>query len=250
MNKEHLNKLLTLYKEDKLGIDDLMEQFSVWPFEDIKHTKLDFHRTLRNGHPEVIFGEGKSLQQLKDIIDKMLEHKLDVLATRIDETMGTQLLTCFPQADYHPLASCFCIQHQRIPPVEEAPLLIITAGTSDLPVAEEALISAQMLGHQAEILSDVGVAGIHRLFAHLDKIRKAKVIIVVAGMEGALGSVVGGLVDAPLIAVPTSIGYGANFSGLSALLGMLTSCANGITVVNINNGYGAAYAASKILNGK
>lgn len=248
MNKKHLEELLKNYKEDSINLDQALNELKKLPFEDIKHTKLDFHRELRNGYPEVVYGEGKTVPQLLDIIGKMQERQVNILSTKINKEKGDILMAHFPEANYHEAAQCFTY---RFNPAEEeiaAPILIVTAGTSDLPVAEEAKITAHMLGHKADIISDVGVAGIHRLFSQLDRIRKAKIVIVIAGMEGALASVMGGLIDAPLIAVPTSIGYGANFGGVSALLGMLTSCANGITVVNIDNGYGAAYAACKILD--
>ncbi|MDA3854545.1 MAG: nickel pincer cofactor biosynthesis protein LarB [Bacteroidales bacterium] len=248
MNKQHLEELLKNYKEDNINLDQVLNELKTLPFEDIEHTKLDFHRELRNGYPEVVYGEGKTSQQLLDIVGKMQEHKVNLLATKINKEKGDLLMTHFPDAEYHEAAQCFTYRFNPAKKEYEAAILIVTAGTSDLAVAEEAKVTSEMLGHQAEIISDVGVAGIHRLFSQLDRIRKAKVIIVIAGMEGALASVMGGLVDVPLIAVPTSIGYGANFGGVSALLGMLTSCANGITVVNIDNGYGAAYAACKMLD--
>lgn len=248
MNRIALDNLLNDFKEDKISLSAVTDRLKTLPFEDLEHTKLDHHRQLRNGYPEVIYGEGKTYEQLCDIINRLLESEVDVLATRIEPSVGTQLLQQFPQATYHQLARCFTFQHVPLANTHDAPILIVTAGTSDLPVAEEAKVTAQLLGHQVNIISDVGVAGIHRLFSQLATIRQAKVVIVVAGMEGALVSVMGGLIDTPIIAVPTSIGYGANFGGITALLGMLSSCANGITVTNIDNGYGAAYAACKILN--
>ncbi|WP_075603815.1 nickel pincer cofactor biosynthesis protein LarB [Saccharicrinis aurantiacus] len=248
MNQAHLTNLLQQFKNNELPLNEVLEALKTLPFEDINHTKLDFHRELRNGYPEVVFGENKTIEQLIDIVAKMEEHQVNLLATRISAEKGSALKSQFPKSEYHSLSKCFTYKFSLSKPLNENEILIVTAGTSDLAVAEEAHITAQMLGHAANIISDVGVAGIHRLFAQLDRIRKAKVIIVVAGMEGALASVMGGLVDVPLIAVPTSVGYGANFNGVSALLGMLTSCANGITVVNIDNGYGAAYAACKILD--
>lgn len=248
MNQAYLTQLLQQFKNDDLPLNEVLDALKTLPFEDINHTKLDFHRELRNGYPEVVFGENKTIEQLKDIVTKMEEHQVNLLATRISEEKGNALKLAFPKAEYHPLSKCFTYKFSSANAEKENEILIVTAGTSDLAVAEEACITANMLGHNAEVISDVGVAGIHRLFAQLDRIRKAKVIIVIAGMEGALASVMGGLVDVPLIAVPTSVGYGANFNGVSALLGMLTSCANGITVVNIDNGYGAAYSACKILD--
>lgn len=248
MNKKHLEALLKNYKEDNINLEEILDELKTLPFEDLEHTKLDFHRELRNGYPEVVYGEGKTIPQMMDIVRKMEEHEVNLLATQINKEKGAALLVAFPKAQYHEAAQCFTYRFHPAKEEGEAAILIVTAGTSDLPVAEEAKVTSEMLGHKADIISDVGVAGIHRLFAQLDRIRKARIIIVIAGMEGALASVMGGLVDVPLIAVPTSIGYGANFGGVSALLGMLTSCANGITVVNINNGYGAAYAACKILD--
>lgn len=248
MNKQHLEGLLQQYKSDDISMEDVLDNLKTLPFEDIEHTKLDFHRELRNGYPEVVFGQGKTVGQLIDITAKMQEREVNLLATHIDAEKGAALMLQFPKASYYEAAQCFTYSFTPPELEEEAPILIVTAGTSDLPVAEEARVTSMMLGHKADIVGDVGVAGIHRLFAQLDRIRKAKVVIVIAGMEGALASVMGGLVDVPLIAVPTSIGYGVNFGGVSALLGMLTSCANGITVVNINNGYGAAYSACKMLD--
>lgn len=248
MNKEHLENLLKKYKSDELNLEDVLHSLKTLPFEDIGHTKLDFHREMRNGYPEVVFGQGKTIEQLLDIVHKMQERQVNLLATHINEEKAKTLLKTFPGSEYHAMAQCYTYRFSEAQHQDRTDILIVTAGTSDLPVAEEARVTAHMLGHEARIISDVGVAGIHRLFSQLETIRKAKVIIVIAGMEGALASVMGGLVDVPLIAVPTSIGYGANFGGISALLGMLTSCANGITVVNINNGYGAAYAACKIMD--
>lgn len=248
MNKKHLEELLQQYKSGDVELDDVIENLKTLPFKDLEHTKLDYHREIRNGYPEVVFGQGKTIEQLINITQAMVESETNLLATHIDEEKSSVLLEKFPKSEYNKAARCFYYKSTEITLEEEAPILIVTAGTSDLDVAEEAKVTSQMLGHNAEIVSDVGVAGIHRLFSQLDKIRKAKVVIVIAGMEGALASVMGGLVDVPLIAVPTSIGYGANFGGVSALLGMLTSCANGITVVNINNGYGAAYAACKMID--
>jgi NCAIR mutase (PurE)-related protein len=248
MNKKYLEALLQKYKGDDISLDDVLNELKTLPFEDIEHTMLDFHRELRNGYPEVVFGQGKTIDQMIDITAKMREREVDLLATHINKEKGDALIARFPNADYNDAAQCFTYRFSSVDFEGEAPILIVTAGTSDLAVAEEARVTADMLGHHAEIISDVGVAGIHRLFARLDRIRRAKVVIVIAGMEGALASVMGGLVDMPMIAVPTSIGYGASFGGVTALLGMLSSCANGITVVNINNGYGAAYAACKMLD--
>lgn len=250
MNKDALHHLLQEFKKGTINEEQITNTLAAEAFEDLDHTKLDLHRELRNGYPEVIYGEGKTVEQITDIIHKMMEHKLNILATRIDKTKGDQLKQKFPMGEYQELGRCFSYIKDKEKVDAESSILIITAGTSDLPVAVEAKTTCTAFGHSAKIISDVGVAGIHRLFAQLETIRQAKVVIVIAGMEGALASVVGGLIDAPIIAVPTSIGYGANLGGITALLGMLSSCANGITVTNIDNGYGAAYAACKIMDCK
>ena len=244
MNDDILRKLLDEISEGTLDIAQGMEQLRDLPFQDIGHTKIDMHRALRNGFPEVIYGSGKTLEQVADIFRHMRENT-NVLATRVSEEMATYVQSQFPDVQYNQMAQTLTWVKDEITygPGEVA---IVTAGTSDLPVAEEARVTCEMLGIRASVTSDVGVAGIHRLFHRLDDFRTASALIVIAGMEGALSSVIGGLVDKPIIAVPTSVGYGANFSGLSALLGMLTSCASGITVVNIDNGFGAACAACRI----
>ncbi|MCF6178434.1 MAG: nickel pincer cofactor biosynthesis protein LarB, partial [Geopsychrobacter sp.] len=215
------------------------------PFEDIGIAQLDHHRNLRQGVPEVIFGQGKSLEQLQTIITAMLANGSNILATRLDEEKGAALQHSFPAGEFDSLSGTFCL---TIQPLKEkgGKILVVCAGTSDLRVAREAAITARILGNPVEELIDVGVAGIHRLLAKGEKLSEAAVIIVVAGMEGALPSVIGGLVSVPVIAVPTSVGYGAAFGGIAALLGMLNSCASGVTVVNIDNGFGAAFAAHRI----
>ncbi len=243
---ETIKELLNNIKDGTLAVDEGLEKLRDLPFLDIGHTKIDLHRSLRNGFPEVIYAEGKTPEQVCDIFLHMKAHS-NVLATRVSRETAEKVKCSCPDAQYNPLGRTLTYVKDEIS-YREGEIGIITAGTSDLPVAEEARITCEMLGSRATVLSDVGVAGIHRLFNRLADIRKARVLIVVAGMEGALSSVIGGLVDQPVIAVPTSIGYGANFSGLSALLGMLTSCASGITVVNIDNGFGAACAACKINN--
>jgi hypothetical protein len=214
-------------------------------YEDIGHTKLDVDRSRRTGFPEVIYCSGKTEQQLADIFALMREKKLDLLGTRLDGEMWEKLAPVVPEAEYNPLARTVTLTFGRRE-IAAAGIAVIAAGTSDLPVAEEAAVTAEFFGNPVERYSDVGVAGIHRLMTALPAIRKARVVIAVAGMEGALGSVVAGLVDKPVIAVPTSVGYGASFGGLSALLAMLNSCAPGISVVNIDNGFGAGYMASQI----
>ncbi len=243
---ETLKALLQDIKDGRVTLDDGMTQLRHLPYQDIGHTKIDFHRTLRNGFPEVIYAAGKTSEQVTDIFSHMIG-QTNILATRVSPETAQAVTERYPDAVYTPMARTLTHVSDEIT-YRTGVIGIITAGTSDLPVAEEARVTCEMLGSRAGILSDVGVAGIHRLFDRLDHIRKFTVLIVVAGMEGALSSVIGGLVEQPIIAVPTSVGYGANFGGLSALLGMLTSCASGVTVVNIDNGFGAACAACKINN--
>ncbi|QJB56761.1 nickel pincer cofactor biosynthesis protein LarB [Pseudodesulfovibrio sp. zrk46] len=245
-NNEALKALLEDIQSGKVSVDQGVESLRDLPFQDIGHTVIDNHRMLRNGFPEVIYGEGKTKEQLVDIFGYMRERN-NVLATRVDAEKAAFVLERFPDAEYNAMGRTLTFLKNEIE-FKPGEIGIITAGTSDMDVAEEAKVTCEMLGSHASIISDIGVAGIHRLLGRLDNIRKYTVLIVIAGMEGALSSVVGGLVEQPIIAVPTSVGYGANFSGLSALLGMLTSCASGVTVVNIDNGFGAACAACKINN--
>lgn len=245
MNKEQIHSILKALEAGTLKADDAFQQLKDLPFRDIGHTKIDTHRAMRNGHPEVIYGENKTPQQVADIFKEMMSNGHNVLATRVDEEKANLVLDFCPQAKYNSLARTIFLQLESNK-TSKYEIAIVTAGTADLPVAEEAKVTAEALGNRVNLIADVGVAGIHRLFAKMDEINKARVIIVIAGMEGALASVVAGLVDAPIIAVPTSVGYGASFGGLSALLTMMTSCANGVTVVNIDNGFGAAFAASQI----
>ena len=244
--QETLKQLLTAIRDGSLDVDQGMEQLRDFPSLDLGHSIIDLHRSLRNGFPEVIYGEGKTPQQVGEIFLRMREHA-NVLATRVSPEMAGHVQSVCPEADYDQLGRTLTLVRGEIT-YREGEIAIVTAGTSDLPVAEEARVTCRMLGSRAFVVSDVGVAGIHRLLDRLDAIRRARVIIVVAGMEGALASVVGGLVSQPIVAVPTSVGYGASLAGLSALLGMLTSCASGVTVVNIDNGFGAACAACKINN--
>jgi len=244
--QETLKHLLTSIKNGSLDVEQGMQQLRDFPFMDMGHTKIDLHRSLRNGFPEVIYGEGKTPEQVGEIFTRMREHA-NVLATRVSPEMARHVQSVCPEAEYNALGRTLTLTRGEIA-WKEGEIAIVTAGTSDLPVAEEARVTCGMLGSRASVISDVGVAGIHRLLDRLSVIRKARVIIVVAGMEGALASVIGGLVSQPIVGVPTSVGYGASLSGLSALLGMLTSCASGVTVVNIDNGFGAACAACKINN--
>ncbi|MGC8803541.1 MAG: nickel pincer cofactor biosynthesis protein LarB, partial [Bacteroidales bacterium] len=222
-----------------------MESLKQLPYTDLGFAKVDHHRLLRRGYPEVIFCAGKTPAQVKGIIESMLPHGENILATRASIEIFQEVKSCHPEVNYNELGRTITIRQKAITPTSSY-IAIVTAGTSDIPVAEEAAVTAEIFGNRVERVNDVGVAGIHRLYDRLDILRGAKVLVVIAGMEGALPSVVGGLVDKPVIAVPTSIGYGAAFQGIAALLGMLTSCTSGIGVVNIDNGFGAAYLASMI----
>lgn len=245
MNKSTIRNILEAIEKGEIKADDALIQLKDLPFTDIGHTKIDNHRALRSGYPEVIYGEHKTLQQVVDIFQAMLQKQSNILATRVSGEMAARIREICPNVTHNATARTLFYENEPLPKSESS-IIIVTAGTADLPVAEEAKVTAEALGNTVNLVSDVGVAGIHRLFACIDDIRHARVVIVVAGMEGALASVIAGLVEIPVIAVPTSVGYGASFGGLSALLAMLTSCANGVTVVNIDNGFGAAFAASQI----
>lgn len=245
MKEESLRALLAQVQSGELAVDRAVDRLCELPFRDLGEVVLDSHRELRRGHPEVIYCAGKTVAQLKTIVAALLEEGGDILATRATPEMAAAVAELWPAARYNSLGRVVVIQ--RCPrPLTETCIAIVTAGTSDLPVAEEAAETAMLFGNRVERIHDVGVAGLHRLLARMEALRRARVLIVVAGMEGALPSVVAGLVARPVIAVPTSVGYGANFGGLAALLGMLTSCADGVGVVNIDNGYGAACLASLI----
>lgn len=246
MDINDLKHLLTAIQNGDLSINEGMERLRTLPFEDTEIAKIDHHRALRQGVPEVVLGESKTAEQIATIVKHMAEHGDNVLVTRISREKAEILSNNHPDGEYNSLARTFVLQQKDFQDLGRGKILVICAGTSDLPVAKEAAVTARMFNNRVAELVDVGVAGIHRLLAHTDALREASVIIVVAGMEGALPSVVGGLVDVPVIAVPTSIGYGASFNGIAALLGMLNSCAGGITVVNIDNGFGAAFAATRI----
>ena len=246
MTKKEIEQLLTAVRSGALEVGDALEQIQEMPYKDLEYAKVDYHRELRNGFPEVIYSPGKSLEQIQGIVADMLERtKGNILASRADEQVYAAIWELTGDAVYYKDARSVVVKRQEYP-VSEDYIAVVTAGTSDIPVAEEAAVTAMVMGNAVRRLYDVGVAGIHRLLDNVEVINRARVIIVVAGMEGALASVVGGLTDKPVIAVPTSIGYGVNFGGISALLGMLTSCASGIGVVNIDNGFGAACMASKI----
>lgn len=245
MNETTLRALLEQVQAGHLAVDGALDRLRDLPFRDLGEAMLDTHRELRRGHPEVIYCAGKTVAQVRTIIAALLEGESNILATRATPEMAEAVTELHPAARYNALGRTLAIQrHDRL--LTSNAIAIVTAGTSDQPVAEEAAETALLFGNRVERINDVGVAGLHRLLARLELIRQARVIIVVAGMEGALASVVAGLVARPVIAVPTSVGYGAHFGGLSALLGMLTSCAGGVGVVNIDNGFGAACLASMI----
>jgi NCAIR mutase (PurE)-related protein len=247
MDQKQLETILTGVKDGTLDVEAAVQRLRHWPFEELGFAKVDHHRTLRCGFPEVIYCPGKTAEQVSHIFEKLAKTGQNVIATRADGFLyeDVQRITKLDGLRYEREARMIVLEQTPIKnPMGR--IVIVTAGTADMPVAEEARVTASMLGQKAELICDVGVAGIHRLLGNLEPIRRANVLIVVAGMEGALASVVGGLVDCPVIAVPTSVGYGASFDGLAALLAMLNSCASGVTVVNIDNGFGAAYAASMI----
>ncbi len=246
MTPDLLKKILRSVSEGSVSVDEALAELRNVYFQDIGCAQIDHHREIRQGAPEIIFGEGKSAGQIVRIVEAMLENGSNVLSTRISEDKWLEVKAVFPDALYHDEARCLTIERIEIKHERKGKILVISAGTSDIPVAAEALVTARFLGNHAEHLCDVGVAGIHRLLARQELLRSASVLIVVAGMEGALPSVIAGLVGRPVIAVPTSIGYGASFGGVAALLGMLNSCASGVTVVNIDNGFGAACAANLI----
>jgi NCAIR mutase (PurE)-related protein len=246
LNPSELKKLLAAVRDGEIAVEDGIERLRALPFEDVGVAVIDHHRELRQGAPEIILGESKSTDQLLTIVEKMVERGSNVLVTRLSREKAETLLALHPSGSYDVDGRTFTLVQRPIEIVGRGKVLVVCAGTSDIPVTREATVTARLLGNEVEEIVDVGVAGIHRLLARTESLREAAVVIVVAGMEGALPSVVGGLVSVPVIAVPTSVGYGAAFGGIAALLGMLNSCASGVTVVNIDNGFGAAFAASRI----
>ncbi len=244
MNKDLLTKVLKSVSDGKLSIEDAAQKLRHIAYEDITYAHIDHHRSLRKGFPEVIFGEGKTADQITGIMEKMSNQEHVILVTRIDRSKADVVLSRFPQAVYHDDARMIVLEIHPVPVKGRGPILIISAGTSDIPVAREAYLTSRAMGNRVEIIFDVGVSGIHRLFDHKTLIDQASVLIVVAGMEGALPSVVAGMVDRPVIAVPTSVGYGVNLGGLTALFAMLNSCSSNVAVVNIDNGFGAGYMAA------
>ncbi|NNF99249.1 MAG: nickel pincer cofactor biosynthesis protein LarB [Desulfobacteraceae bacterium] len=246
MEKKELQHMLMQVADGTLSIEDAAGKLMHFDMEDIDYAHIDHHRSLRKGFPEVIFGEGKTSDQIIGILQKMSPDENVVLVTRISPEKSVTVTTAFPHAVYHEDARMIILRQREIPQRGKGLILIISAGTSDIPVAREASLTAEAMGNPVETVFDVGVAGIHRLFAHKEQIRKANVLVVVAGMEGALPSVVAGLVSRPVIAVPTSVGYGASFGGLAALFAMLNACSSNVAVVNIDNGFGAGYMAAII----
>lgn len=246
MNQDALRELLNQLAAGEATVNEVLERLRRLPFEDLGFACVDHHRPLRRGMSEVIFGQGKEVSAIAHIMDRMLSEGENVLVTRLSPKKAEEILRMFPESRYYETSRMLTLIRQPIGEVGRWTILIMTAGTSDIPVAEEAAITARFMGNRVETLYDVGVAGLHRLLDRWERMANATVIVVVAGMEGALPSVVGGLADKPVIAVPTSVGYGASFRGIAALLGMLNSCAGGVTVVNIDNGFGAGYAASLI----
>ncbi len=246
MDKQEIVNILEEYKNGHIGPDAAVKRIGESGFEDLGFAKIDHHRSLRQGFPEVIYCEGKTAGQVAAIMEKLAAKNPNVLASRADNAMFEAVQRVLPDAVYNEQSRMIILERQSLPRDPARIISVVTAGTSDIPVAEEAALTAEIMGNQVERIYDVGVAGIHRLFGRLEDIKQANVLIVVAGMEGALASVVGGLVDRPVIAVPTSVGYGASFGGVAALLAMLNSCAAGVGVVNIDNGFGAGRLASMI----
>jgi NCAIR mutase (PurE)-related protein len=246
VNPQHLHRLLRQIADREITVDDAVSRLRTLPFEDLGFARVDHHRALRCGMPEVIFGRGKKADQIVELFRRLGVGGDNVLATRIAPRIAARVRTALPELGYEPLARTLSWR-QRPPRTPPGFVAVLCAGTADLPVAEEARVTAEMLDLRVQTCYDVGVAGLHRLLACLEQLRSARVLIVVAGMEGALPSVVAGLVEAPVIAVPTSVGYGASFGGVAALLAMLNSCAAGVTVVNIDNGFAAAAHAARIM---
>ena len=247
MHKEEICAWLERYRKGEATLEESVASLSRMPYEDIGFAQIDHHREMRQGFPEVIYAEGKTQEQTREIFLRLLsESKKNVMATRVPAEMAAYVREAAPEAVYDEMARILYVRRDTEAVDETRRILVLTAGTSDIPVAREAALTAELMGNAVDVCFDVGVAGIHRLFAHEQEIRNANVIIVAAGMEGALASVVGGMTARPVIAVPTSVGYGASFHGLSALLAMLNSCAAGVAVMNIDNGYGAGVLASKI----
>jgi NCAIR mutase (PurE)-related protein len=249
LNEDSLKKLLEDLRGGEISIDSALRKLKHLPFEDIGLACIDHHRSLRRGLSEVIFGEGKEAEDIIAIMDRMIEQDENILITRIASDKAEKIKKKYPESLYYQRSRVLTLMPKHVKSSGKGTILVISAGTSDIPVAEEAAITARFMGNDVETIYDVGVSGLHRVLAHREILERAAVIIAVAGMEGALPSVVAGLVNSPVIAVPTSVGYGSSFGGITALLGMLNSCSSGVTVVNIDNGFGAGYAASIINRG-
>jgi pyridinium-3,5-biscarboxylic acid mononucleotide synthase len=245
MNQEQLRALFEQVQRGEIEIDGAVERLRHLPFEDLGFAKLDHHRALRHGMPEVVFAQGKTPEQVVAIAERLLEHSPNVLITRANSEHAAAVAARLPDSEHLPLSRVIRFWRDRTR-TGKGKIAVVCAGTSDMPVAEEAQVTAEVMGNEVDAIHDVGVAGIHRLMHNRERLVAARVVVVCAGMEGALPSAVGGLVSCPVIAVPTSVGYGASFNGLAALLGMLNSCASNVTVVNIDNGFGAGYVASLI----
>jgi NCAIR mutase (PurE)-related protein len=245
MNRIELEKLLEDVKSGKQSVNEALEALKYFPYSDLGFARIDHHREVRTGYPEIVYCAGKTIDQVREIFRVMAAREGNVFGTRADISMYDAVKSILPDAVWYMEARIISVRKKEITGPETS-IAVITAGTSDIPVAEEAAVTAELLGNKVVRIYDAGVAGIHRLVDKLPEIKSCRVVIVIAGMEGALASVVGGLVDKPVIAVPTSVGYGANFGGISALLAMLTSCSSGVTVVNIDNGFGAGFSASMI----
>jgi NCAIR mutase (PurE)-related protein len=244
VDPDRLKELLESLDRGEVSVEETYDRLRHLPFEDIGVACIDHHRGMRRGLSEVIFGQGKEVSQILAIMERMDRQGENILVTRLSPEKAEEVKAGYPRSAYYPAARVLTHQRRPVKVKGRGTILVISAGTSDIPVAEEAAITARFMGNRVETIYDLGVAGIHRVLGHRERLDDASVIVVVAGMEGALPSVVGGLVESPVIAVPTSVGYGASFGGIAALLGMLNACASGVTVVNIDNGFGAGYAAS------
>ncbi len=245
MNQKQLRELLEAVKDGTSSPDEALEQLEHMPFEDLGFAKVDHHRALRHGMPEVVLARGKTTEEVRQISQRLLERSPNLLVTRANEEVAAEIKQLDQQAEYFARSGAIRVWRDR-QILGNSKIAVICAGTADLPVAEEARVTAEVMGNEIDTIYDVGVAGIHRLLSNIDRLKSARVIVCCAGMEGALPSAVGGLVAVPIIAVPTSVGYGASFNGLAALLGMLNSCSSNVSVVNIDNGFGAAYVATLI----
>lgn len=240
-----MKKILQDYKKGKIDLSTVLDKIKTLPYEDLGFAKIDTHRIIRKGFPETVFCKGKTISQIIKILESMSKDGYNILATKANNKIYAAVKKIYPDAEYNKIAKTIVIRREKIK-TKKGKILVITAGTSDIPVAEEAVVTAELMGNKVEKIYDVGVAGVHRLLDIKDKIFKANVIVVVAGMDGALASIVGGLTSKPVIAVPTSVGYGASFKGVAPLLTMLNTCAEGVVVANIDNGFGAGYFASLV----